>query len=554
MKNYKQLVLITTLVLIGCSDNHTTSHIAEVDLKDISLYNKAAYIPSMCYTKTEDENAKVHNPCFACHTNSIEPNFNNDGDLQIAYLFPKDARKNHFTNLFVDRSEQVNKISDEEIQKYIRTSNYFDKDGNIILEKKLKNLSKEWDIFDSNKWYGYIPDCYFNFDSEGFDKNPKTEQYTGWRAFLYTPFLGTFWPTNGSTDDVMIRLDESFRKDSDGNFDIEIYKLNLSIVEALILRKDINISTVDENNIGYDLNQNGILDIANQVVFNKDNMHFVGQAGVFQDNGDIKAVAGLFPIGTEFVHSVRYVDVDDDGNVHLSKRMKELRYGKKYYWVEPDKLKEMAESEAKDLEYYPDQLRQFDGNIEVGLDNKQGWFYQGFIEDANGDLRPQSYEETMLCIGCHSGLGATTDSVFAFPRKLNGKNIPQEGWAYANSLKEELHIPEPKRLDGRYEYSFYLQQNSAGDEFRENSEVMNKFFDADGVLKDDMIQKLHKDINTLIMPSKKRALLMDKAYRVIVKEQSFIFGRDATIKPVKNVYRELSKDQLTGIETMVNAQ
>lgn len=82
--------------------------------------------------------------------------------------------------------------------------------GDIIVAKKLENLPKEWDVKHNEKWNGYIPDCYHNFDKDGLDKNKKVN-YTGWVAFAYMPFLGTFWPTNASTDDVLIRLSKKFR-------------------------------------------------------------------------------------------------------------------------------------------------------------------------------------------------------------------------------------------------------------------------------------------------------------------------------------------------------
>jgi len=540
---------IGILVITNCSTSRNEMDYA-IDLKSTDLYNKAAYIPSMCYTKTEDDNDVVHNPCFSCHTQSKEPNFINDGDLQVAYSFASYATTNHWSNLFVDRSKDVDSISDEEIQEYIRQSNYFDKNGDISLAKKIEHLPKAWDLFEDKHWYGYIPDCYFNFDTEGFDINPKTSIYTGWRAFLYTPFLGTFWPTNGSIDDVMIRLGKDFQQDTDGKFDIEVYRANLAIVESLIARKDIEIKPIDETKINFDLDRNGRLSIADTVVYKKDDMHYVGKASL----SEYELHEGLFPVGTEFLHTVRYVDVDDNGNVSLAPRMKEVRYAKKIYYMSPEELKNQADMEADDKMYYPDQLEQFEGNFQSGLSNKQGWYYQGFIEDSKGDLRPQSYEETLYCIGCHRGLGATTDSAFAFPRKLSGKDIPQYGWIYAPNLASTFKIEEPKREDGRYEYTYYLQNNKAGDEFRGNQEVLDKFFDTDGNLKIDMIEKLHHDINTLIMPSKENAIKHNKAYRVIVKEQSFIYGRDATIKPAKNVHQKVKQNQLTGVIDIIKAQ
>ncbi len=115
-------------------------------------------------------------------------------------------------------------------------------------------------------WKGYRPDCYFNFDEEGFDKDAEGS-YTGWRAFRYYPFLGTFWPTNGSTDDVLIRLDTLFTLDENNTFDKEVYKLNLAIVEALVKQKEIAFEPgMDEDLYGVDLNYNGIVDMTKEQV------------------------------------------------------------------------------------------------------------------------------------------------------------------------------------------------------------------------------------------------------------------------------------------------
>lgn len=559
LRQYRQKAetLAIVWILSGCLGQHPkecNSDIGnqEIDFKTTFLQNKAAYIPSMCYTKTMDDQNHIHNPCYACHTQGVSPNFVNDGDLQTVYRFPLLAQTNHWSNLFMGREAEVALISDDQINSYINQSNYFNDAHEIILAKKLKHLPKAWDIFDNSYWYGYTPDCYFNFDAEGFDINPDEKKYSGWRAFHYTPFLGTFWPTNGSTDDVMIRLSEPFRSDKNGKFDISVYRANLSIVEALTLKKDVFLNTIDELSLGHDLDGNGVLTHTERIMFNAQGMHFVGMAGDLQDLGKLHAITGLFPVGTEFLHSVRYVDIDAAGNATLTPRMKELRYGIKRYWVEPEKLKEMADKETQERIDYPDQLKQFDGNIHIGLDNKQGWLYQGFIEDREGELRPQTYEETYFCMGCHSGIGATTDSVFAFPRKAAKIGIFQHGWAHATQNTQV--DAEPKRADGRYEYTYYLEQNHAGDEFRENQEVMHTFFTENGELKPVPVAALHDNISVLISPSKKRAIEANKAYRVIVKKQRFIYGRDATSKVVRNVHRGTKENQPTGIGDIVTSQ
>jgi len=108
-------------------------------------------------------------------------------------------------------------------------------------------------------------------------------------------------------------------------------------------------------------------------------------------------------------------------------------------------------------------------------------------------------------------------------------------------------IKEPRLADGRHEYTLYLEKNHAGDEFRDNDEIIEKFFDENGLLKTDEIEILQKDISYLIMPSAERTLTLNKAYKVIVDEQSYIYGRDAHVKPTANVHTEVSINRSTGL-------
>lgn len=79
---------------------------------------------------------------------------------------------------------------------------------------------------------------------------------------------------------------------------------------------------------------------------------------------------------------------------------------------------------------------------------------------------------------------------------------------------------------------------------------MAKFFDAKGEVKPEAIARLHNDISYLLIPSRERALQLNKAYRAIVQEQSFILGRDATLEPVQNVHRQVEQDQPTEVEAI----
>ena len=559
------LKLFTMLMLLG---SITSSTYASPDIKptnnsngqstpiDINLLNRhvinnrAAYIPAQCYTKTMSADNKIHNPCFSCHTQGLAPNYIDDSSFQIEYDFRTYSRTNRWTNLFKDRTKDVAKISDETILNYIKTSNYFNQNDEILLSKQLKSPPKSWDVNQNGKWDGYTPDCYFNFDNEGFDKTPNNKD-SGWRAFAYTPFLGTFWPTNGSTDDVIIRLPESMRKDKSSQYSRDIYKVNLAIVEAMITRKNVTIEPQDEKLFGVDLNRNGILDIASQITYEwiptqGKNMSYVGLAKNLQEKGKLNLAAGLYPEGTEFLHTVRYIDFDDNQTITLSKRIKEIRYAKKTSWNKYSQLYNAAQGEALETRNFPDRLRRFVGNSETGLINGLGWTYQGFIEDTKGFLRPQTFEETMNCIGCHSGIGVTTDSSFAFPRKLNADNH-QAGW-YHWTQKGIQGIAEPKYNNGTWQYTEYLLNNHSANEFRNNHEVISKFYKKDGSLKPKEIERLHKDISHLLQPSEERAIQLNKAYKVIVDEQSYIYGRDPHIKPVTTSWDIVPIDEKTGIE------
>lgn len=287
-----------------------------------------------------------------------------------------------------------------------------------------------------------------------------------------------------------------------------MYRINLAIVEAVIKRADVPLPPTDERRYGVDLNGHDRLAVAHRVHFDwaplKGRfMYYVGRAGVLQREGRLHLAAGLFPEGTEFLHSVRYVDPIGDGNVRLSARMKELRYERKTRWHTYSELRETALAELKEADDFPDRPTQFVGNAERGLRNGLGWVYQGFIENARGDLRPQTYAETVFCMGCHSGLGITTDGIFSFQRKLVAP-APQDGWYHWSQTKYLRGLADPRQSNGQGFYAAYLRANGAGDEFRANLEVSRRFFQADGKLKPEMRARLRHDIALLLYPSRER--------------------------------------------------
>lgn len=565
---------LIVLIFYGC--NGTSSDDNSVDsssqsIKPISidfqptqvLNNPAAYVTSQCYTKTIDENNITHNPCFSCHIDSQEPNYINDGDLQTNYDMREYTKVNHYTNLFKDRTGYVESLKDEDILDYIRVDNYKDGSNKLLLAKKLQKLPSAWDVNGDGVWNGYMPDCSFNFDTEGFDRS-EAGVYSGWRAFAYYPFLGTFWPTNGSFDDVLIRLPKEFRENAQSEFSLEVYRINLAIVESLIKESDVKIDEVDETLYGVDLNRDGVLNASRVVKFEwrkpsydsatkkitNFSMSYIGKAKELLESNEYLIAPGLYPKGTEFLHSVRYIDIVND-KVTMAKRMKELRYARKDSWNNYSQMQNASMAEIMEKDLFPDRVRSIDGDSEKGLKTGLGWTYQGFIEDENGELRPQNYEETLYCIGCHSGIGAIADSTFVFQRKLDFSS-KQKGWYHwtqdSNALKD---MKEPLTKSGEYEYSRYLKENGAGDEFRDNAEVLKNYFD-NGVLKAEKIEELHTDISQLLIPSKERALTLNKAYKVIVDEQSFIYGRDAHVKPIENVHKEVEPQSATGNELIYN--
>ena len=510
-----------------------------------TLTNQAAYIPPQCYTKTVDATGTVHNPCYACHTQGTAPNFVRDATLQQSYDFPEDARYNRWDNLFKDNSALRETISDAQVLDYVRSSNYLAADGTLLLRQRLDKEATIWDRDGNGRWDGYLPDAFFRFDDQGLDHSPDG-RLTWWRAFVYYPFLGTFWPANGATDDVLIRLPLAFRRTAQGQEDLGIYLLNLAILEALIRTQDIPLlQPVDEQSVGHDLDGDGQLGKATRIRYTGDagtKMHYVGEAGRLQDQGLVHAAAMLYPEGTEFLHSVRYLDVDQQGRVGMAARMKELRYARKERYLTYAALRDLANQDDSEKMRYPDRLETFYGDAEHGGQNGRGWVFQGFIEDAQGALRPQDWEETVFCLGCHGGIGATTDASFAFPRKLR---LGDAGWGHKVDFSG---IPEPVRNDGHYEYTTYLQQNHAGDEFRENQELIRRFFDEQGRWREEAGQRLHRDSGFALYPSAPRAFELNKAYWLLVRQQSFHRGRDPLLAPASEVYQKVDHRQPTGID------
>ncbi|QSQ18603.1 hypothetical protein JY651_24860 [Pyxidicoccus parkwayensis] len=484
------------------------------------VLNREAPIPSVCYTKTEG----VSNPCWTCHTGGVGANVMGDSALQAEYAFSDVGQTNQWTNLFTDRSAVMADISDEEVLRYIRGDNY------APLTAALRGRP--------GGFKGWVPDLDL---SKGFDEDGFARDGSDWRAVRYKPFPGTFWPTNGSTDDVFIRLPDAFRRDATGQPSREVYRLNLAILEAAMTvdpgLKDVSqarrrVEPVDERPGGVDLDGDSELKTGVEEVRGLP-AHYAGAAA------KVAVRMHFYPRGTEFLHTVRYVDPDAPSL--LSTRMKEVRYARKD--EEHDELRVRgfyAEEAEKKLQ---GRLPVFPGNPELGLVNEFGWRFQGFIEDARGRLRVQTMEEHAFCMGCHSNLGVTVDQTFGFPRKVPGK----EGWRH----QDLRGIPDvPQAGHAKPEVLTYFERVKGGDELRANDELLSRFFPG-GVLDEASVSRAakggDKDVAWLLTPSRKRALALDRAYMALVREQAFTKGRDTLIAPPKNVLARIENGS-TGLE------
>jgi hypothetical protein len=463
--------------------------------------NLEAPVPSMCYTKTDG----VANVCWTCHTDSLDPNQMEDWELQEEYAFSDFALVNRWTNLFVDRSAAIAAIPDDEALAWIREDNY------APLREALAR-------FPDFPGYPLDLDLRRGFDAEGFARDGS-----GWRAIRYKPFLGTFWPTNGSTDDVMIRLPPEFRETR------ELYKVNLAILEAAIgadprradADLDRRVEPVDEGVARMDLDGDGRV---GGVVTRVRGLpgRFAGGAGA------VEVHRWLYPRGVEFLHTVRYVDPDSP--TLLSARMKEVRYSVKRFLLDPWARNRAYEKEFEDK--FEGLTPVFTGGPDVGLRNDFGWQLQGWIEDEEGRLRLQTEEEHRFCMGCHSTIGVTVDHTFALARKVPGA----EGWRH-QVLDGIPDVPQAGHAEP--ETLTYFRRVGGGDEFRANGEILARFFPG-GALDEAEVRRAapggDRDLRFLVAPSRERALLLTKAYMALVREQTFRLGRDTMIAPPGNVF------------------
>lgn len=483
---------------------------ASAYIENNEVYNHESVIPPQCYTKTEG----VNNPCYACHQtyrhDKLRSNKMNDGSLQGEYEFSDLGVKNHWKNLFVDRRPLIKNISDEKINSWVEQDNY-----TAFINKQSNNT----------RWQGeHTPLKNLAYPEKAFDQQGLAKDGSHWVAFTYKPFPSTFWPTNGSTGDAMIRLPHAFRE-INGQYIEDLYFANLALVEmAMKDVQSISIPTISEVLIDKDLNGDGF--ISEKID------HIIRQNNYLGDANNIEIAHTLYPQGTEFLHTVRYIGVKEDGAIYNAPRLKEVRYMKKHQFKTSQNLASTyyAEQKEKNSESLP-QVQQLG---DKGINNNLGWTINGYIEDKKGELRHQNSQEIAFCGGCHKTIGSTLDHTFSFPRKVDGA----KGWGYQNLATQK---DVPNRGETKGEFLTYFERVGGGDEFRQNSEMLARWFNSDGSVNYEKVEKA-KNLYELITPSARRARDLNKAYLTIVQEQSFIFGRDATLIKAANVLQHIDED------------
>ncbi len=397
--------------------------------------NPHAHIPAQCFIET---GGGTQNACLFCHTDGVAAlNLGNNnpqaglnpniGNLQADYAFgvfdyPQVANSSINPWINTLKPEVLRAAVDAlgfqadtwDMQTYIRQNNwraaFAQRPGSV----------KAWDAkVDSpfRLFPGLNPDD-LPAKADGFVRTPREADglfndgqgfITGWRAVNFMPY-GIFTPLAGSVSGIYIRLPAQFMRDAIGQFSLDTYRENLELVTANIQNRRTDTPT-----------------------------HYAGAAS------SVNIVRGQYPLGTEFAHPLHYVDVQADGtNPAISpfpgtraQRVKEVRWMIKLHEWYPDEFGMTLKEESA-----PVYASRTDGWIENGT----GWIIGGWIEDAKGDLRPQTPAELTQCVGCHSsnvrqsdigqnpvftsGTGNTIDSTWALPRKLNGA----AGWQEMNYL------------------------------------------------------------------------------------------------------------------------
>jgi hypothetical protein len=405
--------------------------------------NPYPQVPAQCHTETS---LGRQNACLFCHTNGLyKQGLGNNNpqagampqvNFQIDYGFDPysaqapTAAKNYWLNtlspetLLAAITAMDIDPNEWNMQDYIQEDNW-QAAYNLRLGK-----SSDWDS-GYDQPFRLLPSlnpAALPADNDGFVRsNDAKDIYfnddfggnTGWRAINFMPY-GIFSPMTGSVSGIYIRLAAPFMQNSSGDFDLAIYQQNLDLLRDAIQNRLTETSPTN----------------------------YFGAASA------IKVVAGSYPQGTELAHPLHYVDTTADGSNGKLPGMRATRVKEVRYMYKDEDFNPM---EARPGDGTGDQIY---GNDKQGwVDNGSGWLLAGYIEDKNGDLRPQTRQELTQCIGCHSGFhyqtkdpnftsgtGNTVDSTWSFPRAFNS----DLGWQEMDYLGTKIRdgvatstTPEP---------------------------------------------------------------------------------------------------------------
>ncbi|MBA3820626.1 MAG: hypothetical protein H0X17_17170 [Deltaproteobacteria bacterium] len=131
----------------------------------------------------------------------------------------------------------------------------------------------------------------------------------------------------------------------------------------------------------------------------------------------------------------------------------------------------------------------------------------------------------------------TIDQTFSFARKVPAG----AGWR-PQDLRGLVDRPQVGHRDP--ELVTYFERVQGGDETRSNEELLARFFPR-GVIDVAQLRRAaaggDRDLAWVLVPTRARALALDKAYLAIVREQSFTRGRDAMLAPATRVHRQITE-------------
>ena len=461
-------------------------------------YNEEPEIPAQCWIETS---YGTQNACKYCHTDYLaEVGHGNNfpiADDQEVYSFPSaNLNKILWQNIIYPQNiekrlaaEGVIVPSIEDVA-YVRVDNWLSKYSEVrpVGHSEWlnnKSLSKDFILFPALNPNHLFPQTSENptnngvngyIDNEGFIKS-ENDEYTGWRAINFFPYA-IFTPLRGSVSGIYLRLPAEFMNQNN-KFDADIYKQNLELLELNIKNRSL-----PQNN-------------------------YVGDAK------GVSISKGFYPVGTEFAHPLHYVDLHADGEVGIavdgvmasgavqyefpgtrSKRVKEIRYMYKWKDVgledigEDDEDDEDDDDDDDDDGDDDDDDEDFDSYVghegQGWVDNDAGWIVAAFIENREGELRPQTTEELAQCLGCHSKVGNTVDAVWSFQRKIPG----MEGWADMNYGKYDS-----KKSDKTHMHDYLYKETAMGEQGYFYSSVVGA--DLYGVMPAEIVAELTRFSKTI---------------------------------------------------------